>query len=111
MSGKDRADTGEYVEVTTANDVLIAMRDMHAPFATSKDVAKAVGSSPDTARRKLIELHKDGPIKRRKVGANAVVWWIPDTGKMEHISQRNDDDNYANNPEWVDGLPDIGEGA
>jgi predicted transcriptional regulator len=111
MPGTERGDTGEYVEATAADDVLTAMRDMDAPFATNKDVAEAVGCSPDTARRKLTELHEDGPVERRKVGANAVVWWIPDTGKMEHISRRNDDDYFANNPGWADDLPNLGENA
>jgi predicted ArsR family transcriptional regulator len=111
MAGRDRADTGEYVETTTKREVLTTMRDTDGPIVTVGDVAEGVNCSRETARRKLTTLHTDGWVKRRKVGSSAVVWWIPDKGKMEGISRRHGDDYYGENPEWADDLPNLGEGA
>lgn len=111
MSGKERADTGEYVETTTTEAVLRTIRDADAPFVTVGDVADAVRCSRETARRKLTELHTDGWVNRRKVGASAIVWWVPDDGKMAGISRRHGDDYYGENPEWTDDLPNLGEGS
>lgn len=87
------------------------MRDAEDPIVTVSDVADALNCSPETARRKLTELHTDGWVKRRKVGASAVVWWVPDTGSMAGISRRHGGDYYSENPEWADDLPDLGEGS
>jgi hypothetical protein len=111
MSGKDRAESGEYVETTTEQEVLIAIRDTDGPIVTVGDVSEAVGCSGETARRKLTELHDDGRVERRKIGASAVVWWVPDPGKMEGISRRHGGDEYSENPGWADDLPSLGEGA
>lgn len=109
MAGKKRAETGEYVETTTTAEVLTAMRDVDTPFVTVGDIAEALNCSRETARRKLTELHADGRIKRREIGASAVVWWVPDPGKMEGISRRHGDDQYGENSDWADDLPDLGE--
>jgi len=111
MPGKDRAESGEYVETTSTRAVLTAMRDADGPVVTVGDVAEAVACSRETARRKLTELHREGRVERREIGASAVIWWVPDTGKMEDISRRHGDDYYGENPEWADDLPDLGEGA
>lgn len=111
MAGKERSETGEYVETITTDDVLTAMRDASAPFVTAGDVAEAVGCSRETARRKLTRLHDDGAIRRREIGSSAVVWWVPDEGKMAGISRRHGDDYYGENPDWADDFPDLGERA
>lgn len=111
MPRKKRADTGEYVETTTTEQILTTMRDADGPVVTVGDVAEAVNCSRETARRKLTQLHTDGHVERREVGASAVVWWVSDTGKMEGISRRHGGDYYSENHEWANDLPDLGEGA
>lgn len=111
MSEKERAENGEYIETTTTEEVLIAMRDADAPFVTVGDVAEAVDCSRETARRKLTELYANDRIERREIGASAVVWWVPDTGKMADISRRHGDDYYGENPDWDEDLPTLPEGA
>ena len=111
MAGRDRADNGEYVETTTTSEVLTTMRDTDGPVVTVGDVAEAVNCSRETARRKLTDLHADGRVKRREVGASAVIWWVPDTGKMEGISRRHGNDYYGENTGWADDLPHLDEGA
>lgn len=111
MSGKERADNGEYVERTTMEQVLLTMRDADDPIVTSGDVAETLGCSRETARRKLTELHTEGWIERREVGASAIVWWVPDEGKLAGISRRHGDDYYGENPDWADDLPSLDEGS
>ena len=64
MTGKDRAEGGEYVETTSTQAVLTVMRDTDAPIVTVGDVAKAVDASRETARRKLTDPYE-------RVGSNA----------------------------------------
>lgn len=109
MAGKERSDKGEYVETTTPEDVLLVMRDAESPFVTVGDVAEAIKCSRETARRKLTELHDSGDIERREIGTSAVVWWVPDSGKMAGISRRHGDDHYGENPGWADELPNLSE--
>lgn len=111
MTGKDRAEGGEYVETTSTQAVLTVMRDTDAPIVTVGDVAKAVDASRETARRKLTDPYERGRIERREIGAGAVVWWVPDEDKTAESSRRHGDDYYGENPDWADDLPDLGEGA
>ncbi|MDZ7687983.1 MAG: FaeA/PapI family transcriptional regulator [Halobacteriales archaeon] len=76
MSERKRDDSGRYVETVTAEDVLDALRSMDDTVVTAKEVAEAVGCSSDSARQKLVELHEDGVVERKEVGARAVVWWL-----------------------------------
>lgn len=83
MADRERTETGEYVETVSLDDVLDAMRTSTAPFVTNHDVADALGCSSETARRKLAALHEAGDIERRKVGGNAVVWWVPQLSELD----------------------------
>jgi len=76
MSERKRDDSGRFVETVTAEDVLDALRTSDDTVVTAKEVAEAVGCSPDSARQKLAELHEDGVVERKGVGARAVVWWL-----------------------------------
>jgi hypothetical protein len=83
MANRDRTDTGEYIERVSVDDVLDVMRTSTDPFVTNRDVADALGCSTETARRKLTTLYNVDDIKRREVGANAVVWWIPQPSELD----------------------------
>lgn len=72
----ERADTGEYVESVSTDMVLKAIDVSSYPVVTVRDVADALDCSGETARRKLNQLHDEGEVERRKVGATAVVWWV-----------------------------------
>ena len=119
MTGKDRAEGGEYVETTSTQAVLTVMRDTDAPIVTVGDVAKAVDASRETARRKLTDPYERGRIERREIGASAVVWWVPDKEgsqaasylSWKAINDRYGDDQFGQNPGWADGLEDLGENA
>ena len=111
MPERERAESGEYVETVTQENTLAALRSVDERVATTREVADALGCSLDAARNKLNELHEQDRVERKQVGARAVVWWIPDTGKMEGVSRRHGDDYYGENPDWADDLPDLGENA
>lgn len=83
MANRDRTETGEYIETVTVDDVLDVMRTSSDPFVTNRDVADALGCSTETARRKLTALAEADEIERREVGANAVVWWIPQLSELD----------------------------
>ena len=73
--GKQRGGTGRYVETTTLDDVLGVFNAVRGPIVTSADIADALDCSPDTARRKLRELHREGRVAHRET-AGRVVWWL-----------------------------------
>lgn len=88
MVDRKRTDTGEYVETVSVEDVFEVIRTNADPFVTAGDVANLLGCSSETARRKLTTLFEDGEIDRREVGANAVVWWIP---QLDELDRRADE--------------------
>jgi predicted transcriptional regulator len=107
----ERNSGGRFMPGIDDDDVMEFIRATDRPFSTTSRVADQFDIDQSTAYRRLQGLADDGRLNKDKVSANAVVWWIPDTGKMEHISRRHADDYYGENPDWADDLPDIGEGA
>jgi DNA-binding Lrp family transcriptional regulator len=69
--------TGDFVETVTLDDVFGVFAAVDGPVITSADVADALGCTPDTARNKLAELHREGRINQRKT-AGRIVWWRSD---------------------------------
>ena len=72
--GKERGETGRYVETAPLDAVLAVFEQVRGPVVSSADVADALDCSTDTARRKLAELHREGRVERRET-AGRVVWW------------------------------------
>ena len=72
---RERTETGEYVETVSESEVLAALINADDPVLTVGEVAESIGTSPDTARRRLQSLHDLGDVHRKEVGARAVVWW------------------------------------
>lgn len=75
MSQK-RGDGGEFVPKVTDSDVLRALREHPDPVATTRELASTLRVSPETVRRHLTELTERGLVRRKSVGAHAVVWWL-----------------------------------
>ena len=74
---REREDTGRYTETVTLDDVLGVFETVDGPVVTSGDVADALDSSRETARRKLRTLEEQGRVANRKT-AGRVVWWVVD---------------------------------
>lgn len=69
--------TGDVIETVTLNAVFGVFETVAGPVITSSNVADSLGCTPDTARGKLTELHRESRIKRRKT-AGRIVWWQTD---------------------------------
>lgn len=69
-------------------EILKFFVDSRRPFQTAKDVAKEFDMERQSAHRRLQALHEEGRMKKEKVGAHAVVWWLPadDTGSRAPAS-------------------------
>jgi predicted ArsR family transcriptional regulator len=51
------------------------------PVITSSELSERIHYSADGARRRLEDLESKGLVHKRKVGANAVVWWPSEDGR------------------------------
>ena len=74
---REHGDRGEFVETIDLEDVLGVIDEVRGPVVLSADVADALDCTPETARKKLAELHDRGDLERRKV-ARRVVYWRPE---------------------------------
>ncbi len=55
------------------------VQEQDRPFVTSKEVAEEFGTvSRRTINERLNSLHEDGRLQKRKIGGNAVVWYVCD---------------------------------
>lgn len=72
---RDRDDQGRYTEEVTLEDALALFTD--AEPRTTKEVAEELDIVRRTAYNKLQELHEQGELKKKDVGARGVVWWNP----------------------------------
>ena len=76
MVNRERDEGGLFIEEVTLEDVHEAVLNGPEPASTTTDVAQALDISTEGARRKLTELHEQGRIEKRKIGARAIVWWV-----------------------------------
>jgi len=78
MGQRERNDSGRFTETVTPERVLAVLAERADPVATAGDIAEALDCTGEAARQKLVALHEDGRVERRKVGGAAVVWWLVD---------------------------------
>lgn len=72
---RERNEKGQYTETAAPETVLEVLQTTDERVLTASEVATALDVSSETARRKLTELHEQGRVERKDVGARAVVWW------------------------------------
>lgn len=99
-----RADTGQYVETVTHEDVLGVFSRVEGPVITSSDVADTLDCSRETARRKLRELSEQGRVGSRKTG-RTVIWWR--VGSEEPNPVDPDDPFFTDRPTFASGHADV----
>lgn len=80
MSRQERDDRGRYEETVSLDDVRQFFR--RSEPHTAAEIAHELGVSSRTALNKLEQLHEAEEIKRKKVGARAVVWYRELNPKM-----------------------------
>ena len=78
MGQRKRTDSGRFTETVTPERVLAVLANHTDPIVTVGDVAEALDCTGEAARQKLVTLHEEGRVERRKVGGAAVVWWLVD---------------------------------
>jgi predicted transcriptional regulator len=75
---RGRDESGKYTAQTGSEQVLQVLREHPDPVVTATEIAEHLDVSAETARRYLSDLHENGKVRRKQVGARAVVWWLSD---------------------------------
>jgi len=72
--------TGAPPDVT--DDELLAAIHTHVdPVVTASDVAERVGLTSQAVNKRLPRLVEEGYLRKKKVGASAVVYWTTQSGR------------------------------
>lgn len=58
-------------------EVVAFLLKFDRPFVTPEDIMQEFGCVRSTANERLKEIHADGEICRKEIGARAVVYWHP----------------------------------
>lgn len=72
--GRKRDEGGRYTEKTTLDSVLGVFKQAEVPVLTASEVAEELDCSRPTAYNKLEELVVRGDLRKKTVGARAVVY-------------------------------------
>lgn len=72
--GRERDESGKYTEQVQLDSVLAVFEDAELPVLTPSEVAEKLDCSRPTAYNKLEELVEQGELRKKKVGARAVVY-------------------------------------
>lgn len=72
--GRERDEGGRYTEKTTLDSVLTVFKRAEVPVLTASEVADALDCSRPTAYNKLEALVDRGDLRKKTVGARAVVY-------------------------------------
>lgn len=104
---RERNDHGQFVETITPDDVIAVIRETDAPVVTAKEVGEQLGCTAEAARQKLLTMLDHGTVKRRKVGAGAVVWWLVDEAPKPAADFDPDDPLFADPPTFASGRADV----
>ncbi|MCH7661229.1 MAG: helix-turn-helix transcriptional regulator [Euryarchaeota archaeon] len=116
---RKRNERGRYVEQITLEDVRNVLVNADEPL-TATEIGETLDITNRAALNKLDELRESDDVKRKRVGASAVVWWLTDAEdesafarrlSRKTIADQYDEDYFGSNPEWADDLPDLGENA
>ena len=75
MSDRRRAESGEYVETVSDNDILLAFDAADAPVLTSGELSDRLPISRSAVNHRLNRLREAGLVGRKETGARAVAWW------------------------------------
>jgi len=75
---RGRDESGKYTAQTGPEQVLRVLQEHPDPVVTATELAERLDVSAETARRYLSELNENGEVRRKQVGARAVVWWPAD---------------------------------
>lgn len=74
---RERDESGAFTTTTTLDDVLGVFETVDGPALTITDVADTLNISHESARQKLLELHEQEKVGRRKT-ERIVLYWQTD---------------------------------
>jgi GTP-sensing pleiotropic transcriptional regulator CodY len=83
MNDEQDAETGQFTEKYATADFLDVLRDNDG-MATTSEVAEGVDAPRRTAYGRLEELHDEGVIGKRSVGAG-VLWVLPSSESESEV--------------------------
>jgi hypothetical protein len=83
---RERTDSGQFTESVTDYDIWSFIFNAERPFQAAGDVAEHFDIDRSQAYRRLQRMSDDGELRKEKVGARAVVWWI-DLGECERCGE------------------------
>lgn len=78
MSESDRDGGGRYASSVTDADILKILERTSTPVMTATEIADELPIGRSAVRKRLVDLHEQGVVQRKSVGARSVVWWIVD---------------------------------
>lgn len=65
-----------------SDDELLAAIYTHLdPAVTASDIADRVGLTPQAVNKRLPRLINEGYVRKKEVGASAVVYWLTESGE------------------------------
>ncbi|WP_248911076.1 transcriptional regulator [Halocatena marina] len=77
---REHNESGQFVPEYSDEDVLGVFETVDGPVILSSDVVEELGCALETARQKLISLHEEGRLGRRKAGGRSLWWLVEDSG-------------------------------
>ena len=72
---RERNEQGHFVPTLSAKEIYTVLQDADDPVLSTVEVAEGADCSREGAYQKLTELEAAGRVRKKKVGARAVVWW------------------------------------
>jgi DNA-binding Lrp family transcriptional regulator len=84
------------------DDVVEAVAGVDDPVATVAEVAERLPIGRRAVLKRLNELHDEGRVERKDVGARSAVWWVPGSVERTDALERTSDERT----DPVDRAPD-----
>lgn len=78
MADREHADSGQFVSKYSEEAVMGVFDTVEGNDIMTRDVEHELGCSLETARQKLLSLHEQDRVGRRKVGGRSLWWKIED---------------------------------
>lgn len=79
---RERNERGHFIPTLSAEEIYAVLEKADDPVLSTVEVAEGADCSREGAYQKLTDLEAAGRVKKKKVGARAVVWWPLETGKV-----------------------------
>ncbi|HET7324698.1 MAG TPA: helix-turn-helix domain-containing protein [Halococcus sp.] len=75
MSNRHRAESGEFTEEVSEQEILKVFDRADAPFLTSREVADELPISRSAVNHRLNQMREKDLVERKETGARSVGWW------------------------------------